>query len=242
MENLVAVKNGQPVTTSIDVAKTFGREHKDVMNSIKSIKNEAEKSNELNDSKRRKNILFLNQMFSEDRYTVKNNNRSYPMYYMNKDGFTLLVMGFNGRKATQFKLQYIAQFNRMAEQIENQKHASLPQTYPEALRQLAETVEENEKLKAQLAQPDFEKEVLEQSKPVDVLYTTEEVAEYCGLTSARLLNKKLNKKRIVYFQKGLWHLYFPYQGKGYKDMSSRRNSQMWTSKGMEFIKTKITEK
>lgn len=234
------VKNDQPVTTSIDVAKTFGREHKDVMNSIKSIKNEAEKSNKLNDSKRRKNILFLNQMFSEDRYTVKNNNRSYPMYYMNKDGFTLLVMGFNGHKATQFKLQYIAQFNHMADEIKNRNQVSLPRTYSEALRQLAEKVEENEKLKAQLeSNRQIELKAPEQLSLSPVLYTTEDVAEYCGFTSARLLNKELNKQRIIYFQKGLWHLYSAYQKRGYKDLSTRRRSQFWTEKGREFIKNKL---
>ncbi|MCP0886964.1 phage regulatory protein/antirepressor Ant [Ligilactobacillus sp. WILCCON 0076] len=230
MESLVIVKNDQPVTTSLDVAKTFGKEHKNIVRDVRNLILESSKVSSVDIS-----------MFLEDRYTVKNNSRSYPMYYMNKDGFTLLVMGFNGRKATQFKLQYIAQFNRMADEIKNRNQVSLPRTYAEALHQLVEKVDENEKLKAQLTQPDFEKEVLKQSKPINVLYTTEEVAEYCGLTSARLLNKELNKKRIIYFQKGLWHLYFPYQGRGYKDMSSRRNSQMWTDKGREFIKENVKE-
>lgn len=32
---------------------------------------------------------------------------------MTRDGFTLLAMGFTGKKALQFKLQYIEAFNRM---------------------------------------------------------------------------------------------------------------------------------
>ena len=36
---------------------------------------------------------------------------------MNRDGFTLLAMGFTGAKALQFKLAYIAEFNRMEEII-----------------------------------------------------------------------------------------------------------------------------
>jgi hypothetical protein len=175
-----------------------------------------------------------NSMFVEENYKPKNNFRRYPMYYMNKDGFTLLVMGFNGRKATQFKLQYIAQFNHMAEQIEQNEQISLPRNYPEALRQLAETVEENESLKAQL-----KSKMPEQLSLSPVLYTTEEVAEYCGFTSARLLNKELNRQRIIYFRKGLWHLYFAYQEKGYKNMSTRHNSQLWTEKGRQFIKSKF---
>lgn len=242
MGNLVIIKNDQPVTTSLNVAKTFGKEHKVVIKAIKVLQNSVEKVSKPSDSNKAQKSAVLNQMFSEDKYTVKNNRRSYPMYYMNKDGFTLLVMGFNGRKATQFKLQYIAQFNRMAEQIKQNKQISLPRNYPEALRQLAETVEENESLKAQLeSNKQAEMKVSEQLSLSPVLYTTEEVAEYCGFTSARLLNKELNKQRIIYFQKGLWHLYSAYQEKGYKNMSTRRNSQLWTEKGREFIKEKVKE-
>lgn len=178
MENLVIIKNDQPVTTSLDVAKTFGKEHKVVIKAIKVLQNSVEKVSKPSDSNKAQKSAVLNQMFSEDKYTVKNNRRSYPMYYMNKDGFTLLVMGFNGRKATQFKLQYIAQFNRMAEQIKQNKQISLPRNYPEALRQLAETVEENESLKAQLeSNKQAEMKVPEQLSLSPVLYTTEEVAE-----------------------------------------------------------------
>lgn len=42
---------------------------------------------------------------------------------MTETGFTLLVMGFTGEKAIQFKLEYIAAFNKMKETI---KRSSLP--------------------------------------------------------------------------------------------------------------------
>lgn len=35
------------------------------------------------------------------------------MYLMNRDGFSLLVMGFTGKKALEWKLQYIKAFNQM---------------------------------------------------------------------------------------------------------------------------------
>lgn len=241
MNNLVTVKNDQPVTTSLQVAESFGRTHKDVMNSIRDIQNEVQKSSEVNDSKRRENLLLLNHMFYEDTYKVKNNTRSYPMFYMNKDGFVLLVMGFTGRKATKFKLQYITQFNQMENELKQHSQMALPQNYAEALKELANQVEENDRLKAQLQQPDFEKEIMEQSKPAKVLYTTEEVAKKCGFTSARLLNKELYKQRIIYQQKGLWHLYHPYKGRGYKEMSTRRKSQLWAREGLKFIKSRTNK-
>src|SRR5690554_5793386 len=54
-------------------------------------------------------------MFHEDTY--ENRGKQYPMYYMNRDGFTLLAMGFTGKKALEFKLKYIEAFNRMEQQL-----------------------------------------------------------------------------------------------------------------------------
>ena len=48
---------------------------------------------------------------------TEQNGQSYPIYYMNRDGFTLLAMGFTGTKALKFKLQYIEAFNSMEEQV-----------------------------------------------------------------------------------------------------------------------------
>ena len=65
------------------------------------------------------------------------------MYVMNRDGFSLLVMGFTGSKALQFKLDFIEAFNKMEQIIKS--NLQLPQTYADALRQLAEQVEENDR-------------------------------------------------------------------------------------------------
>ena len=51
-------------------------------------------------------------------YTHPQNHQEYKMYYMNKDGFTLLAMGFTGKKAMQFKLDYIQAFNQMEKVIQ----------------------------------------------------------------------------------------------------------------------------
>ncbi len=48
--------------------------------------------------------------------------KSNPMYLMDRDGFTLLAMGFTGAKALQFKLAYIQAFNEM--------EAKLKKLYP----------------------------------------------------------------------------------------------------------------
>lgn len=120
-------ENGSPVTTSLLVAEKFEKNHRDVLESIDElIRGVAEKSADL---------------FIETSYTHPQNKQTYRMYIMNRDGFSLLVMGFTGSKALQFKLDYIEAFNRMEKAIKNH----LPQTFAEALRQLAEQVEENDR-------------------------------------------------------------------------------------------------
>lgn len=58
----------------------------------------------------------VKNMFEKSTYTNER-NRQYPMYYINRDGFALLAMGFTGKKALQFKLSYIQAFNEMEKQI-----------------------------------------------------------------------------------------------------------------------------
>lgn len=56
-------------------------------------------------------------MFEEAAYVNEQNGQVYPMFLMNRDGFSLLVMGFNGKKAMRFKLDYINEFNKMEKMI-----------------------------------------------------------------------------------------------------------------------------
>ena len=95
MNELVIMHNKQAVTTSLRVAEVFGKDHKNVIQSIENLA--AEKS--------------AAKFFAEATYD--NRGKQYPMYYMNRDGFTLLAMGFTGKRALQFKIKYIQAFNSM---------------------------------------------------------------------------------------------------------------------------------
>lgn len=239
--NLVEIKNDQPVTTSLQVADVFGKEHRNVLRDIKELVSDTKKITQEYANLESSNLSSVDtSMFYEDSYRVEGNTRKYPMFYMNQDGWTLLVMGYQGEKATRFKLQYIAEFKRMKDELSKPK-LSLPQNYASALRQLADTVEENERLKSQLNQQDFEQGILEQVKPLDVevLYTTEEIALSLGYSSARALNQVMNAARFVYFQKNLWHLYAPYAKRGFKNYATRRNSQLWTIAGKQYIEKRF---
>lgn len=56
-------------------------------------------------------------MFIKSSYTHPQNKQTYSLYLMNRDGFSLLVMGFTGKTALEWKLQYIRAFNQMEKVI-----------------------------------------------------------------------------------------------------------------------------
>lgn len=138
-------RNDQVLTNSLLVAEKFGKEHKHVLDAIRElIQGCAETS--------------ADPMFVETIYVNEQNRQEYPMFVMNRDGFTLLAMGFTGRKALKFKLDYIAAFNAMERSL---KEIKTPQTYAEALRRLADEVEAKEQIQYQLEQ---KTEQLDESK------------------------------------------------------------------------------
>lgn len=116
MNNLVVMKNQQAVTTSLNVAKSFGKEHAKVIRTIES---------KIDSSQNRREYQ---KMFLEGTYKDRS-GKSNKMYYMNRDGFTFIAFGFTGRKADDFKLQYIDAFNQMEDHIKN----GLPETPEEKL-------------------------------------------------------------------------------------------------------------
>ena len=134
METLVKIENNQIVTDSRSVAENFGKEHAKVIRSIESIISETPK-------------MASQKMFYETTYKVEGNNKSYKMYLMNRDGFSLLVMGFTGKKALEWKLKYIDAFNEMEKQIVNKNTLALPDfTNPvEAARAWANEYEAKQK-------------------------------------------------------------------------------------------------
>ena len=103
----VRMKDQQAVTTSLQVAETFGKRHKNVIQAIENKIQSAE------------NSADYQNMFAKGTYK-DSKGRTYPMYYMNRDGFTLLAMGFTGKKAMKFKLEYIEAFNSMEKQIKSE--------------------------------------------------------------------------------------------------------------------------
>lgn len=135
--DLTVIREGQAVTSSLQVAESFEKRHDNIIRDIESLK---------------KDVLNFEEMYFQST-TADKYGRSRKIYYMNRDGFTLLAMGFTGKKALEFKLKYIEAFNQMERKLLEQGEQipyKLPSTFKEALLMLAETVDENDQLKQQI--------------------------------------------------------------------------------------------
>ena len=100
-KDVVVTRNndGELVVTSRQVAEDFGKQHQHVTQAIENLISE--------------NSL-LKSMMMESEYTTE-----YKEYLLTRDGFSLLVMGFTGSRALEWKLKYIEAFNKMEQAIKN---------------------------------------------------------------------------------------------------------------------------
>lgn len=108
---LVKVNQNKVFADSRIIADTFGKAHRNVMRDIESL---IENLNENN----AQNITLL---FSKKKF-INEINREYFYYEMNRDGFSLLVMGFTGKKAFQWKIKFIEAFNLMEKTLLNKSN------------------------------------------------------------------------------------------------------------------------
>lgn len=109
---LVSIENEVPKTTSLAVAKRFGKRHNNVLRSIENIDCSPE----------------FSQLNFEQRNFVDERGKVRQMVSMTKDGFMFLVMGFTGKQAAGLKETYINEFNRMSDAL-NQRQNSLMYQY-----------------------------------------------------------------------------------------------------------------
>lgn len=120
-------KEDVTVVTSLDVAETFEKRHDHVLRDIKELGCSDE---------------FRLSNFGESSYT-NSQNKKQTMYYITRDGFTLLAMGYTGEKAMRFKEAYIKQFNAMEKALferikEREKGIAVRQALTKALQQYSE--------------------------------------------------------------------------------------------------------
>lgn len=242
MSDLVFIDGRRVITDSLTIATTFGKRHDNVIRDIANALSEVDKE-----------WGALN--FEETTYTNHQNNQTYKKYLMTEDGFTILVMGYTGSEAMNFKVRYIQEFRRMQNELQSRNLADqfkLPRNYPEALRALAEEAERNEQMA----------KMLEIQAPKVALYDvamSADNAQPIG-TVAKTLNFGPNKlfsylreKKILIAHGGKYNLpYQEYIDRGYftvrqytithKTSGLENKSQtMVTAKGLAYIHRLLEE-
>lgn len=88
----VALYEDRPATTSLEVAKFFGKRHNDVLRDIRNISDVTPQD-------------FRLRNFAQTSYSNEQ-GAEQPLFLLFRDGFMLLVMGYTGKKAMQIKITY----------------------------------------------------------------------------------------------------------------------------------------
>lgn len=221
---LIIVENSKPVTTSKNVANVFNKSHNHVLRDIEDIINKIGKPN------------LDSQMFYKTTY--ENRGKQYPMYIMTRDGFTLLVMGYNGKQAIDFKLKYINAFNTMEKKLkEQQNQIALPSYQIEDPIKRAERWIEEEKERQRLASDNQKKtKYIEDNKERTILGKAIEHTQ--GNITIGALAKILKGNGINIGQNRLFKWM---RNNGYLISKKGRNFNDPTQKSMELKLFKVKE-
>jgi Rha family phage regulatory protein len=209
--------NDQAVTSSLLIAEKFGKSHDNVLRDIRNlIQGGVLKNDET-------------PMFEEATYINEQNRQAYTMFLMNRDGFTLLAMGFTGKKAMQFKLEYIKAFNKMEAIIKEQtKPKSQAEMLLEQCKLMVEQEHRLQKVEQRLDKIDEER--VENGK----LLLEAEVSEnkVPEITMRNKIRRLVNQYAAATntSQKDIWHdiynnLYYAYNISinSYKEKKSQSN-------------------
>jgi len=150
------------------VAEHFGKNHQHVLEAIRKLIEQT-------------SVEISTDLFIESTY-LDSYGRVQKNYLLTRDGFSLLVMGFTGQKALEWKIKYISAFNAMEKQLSSVR---IPANFAEALRLAADQAE-----------------IIEKAKPLVAF------AETCAKSDSSVLVRELakiiSKNGIVIGEHKLW--------------------------------------
>lgn len=151
LEIIITQNNDKLTADSRMIAEHFEKRHDHILRDVESLK---------------KDVPNFGEMFVSSTY-LDSYGRQQKNYQLTRDGFSLLVMGFTGSKALEWKLKYIKAFNEMESRL---KTARIPQSFADALRLAADQAD-----------------ILERQKPLVAF------AETCAQSQTAVLVRELAK-------------------------------------------------
>ena len=196
-EIILKEENGKVLASSREVAEKFGKRHTHVLDSIKCFQNEL-------------TTAEFSALFTPNVY-IASNGKTNNEYLMNRDGFSLLCMGFTGKKALEWKLKYINAFNQMEERLKSGNQLSEEERLKLQLfsKDASEVAYAHNRL-VELATTPLTLKIKEQEPKVeyhdtvlnkDGLITTTVIAKDLGFKSAAKLNQIMNLNGIIFKNK-----------------------------------------
>lgn len=227
---ILSTQNGEPVASSRQIAENFGKGHQHVLRDIDAFK---------------KDVSSFGQMFFETE-TPDSYGRPQRTYLMNRDGFTLVVMGLNNSpKVIEWKLKYIAAFNEMEKKLTTPEpeppELALSKALVMAQGIIAREQERSKQLEKENAKLKPAAEYAHNMLLSDESLTVTQVALNFGMTANKLnklldewgIQRKVNKQWIPkrkYIDKG-YTLSIPVEvGNG----ETKENTR-WTRAGQAFL-------
>ena len=218
-------RDGEILVSSKEIAEHFGKVHRNVTRDINKLKD----------------VLNFEQMFyltkTQDSY-----GRKQPMYLMNRDGFTLLAMGFTGKKAMEWKLKYINAFNEMEKQL-NSPELQIARALV-AANEMIKT--KDNQINLLTKQSEDRVKLLALAMGNNDRYIVRDIAKFYNMSSIAF-NKLLNKLKVQKKVSGRWVLMKRYEGEPYMvsttkkyynknhEVSNQFEFNAWTNEGLKFL-------
>lgn len=227
---VLSTQNGEPVVSSRQIAENFGKGHQHVLRDIDAFK---------------KDVSSFGQMFFETE-APDSYGRSQRTYLMNRDGFTLVVMGLNNsQKVIEWKLKYIAAFNEMEKKLTTPEpeppELALSKALVMAHGIIAREQERSKQLEKENAKLKPAAEYAHNMLLSDETLTVTQIALNFGMT-ANKLNKLLEEWGIQKKVNKQWIPKRKYIGKGYTvsipvevGNGETKENTRWNRTGQAFI-------
>lgn len=186
----MSIQNNQVVVSSRQVAEKFGKSHNHVLRDIETLVEGVSKNGQT-------------QMYYLTTYVHGQNKQLYPEYLMNRDGFTLLAMGFTGQEALEWKLKFLAKFNEMERELSNpqnlmaraliEAHKILNDTDLKLKQTQGRLLQTTQQLETATRKIDRDKPKVEFAEAVIVAKTSCEVADLAKMLAAKGLDIGQNR-------------------------------------------------
>lgn len=231
LRELVFIHNNRPVTDSITVAEVFNKTHDNV---IRDIRNQIEKLIAAGE------IEFSLLNFEESTYKNER-GRSYRKFLLTEEAFALITMAYVTVDAMRFKVRFINEFNQIKERLSKRNALMMPQTYADALRALADEVEEHEKTKHKLSLAEPKAQMYDVALSANNAQPMNAVAKTLGVGRNKLFEFLRNKKILRYnnepYQEYLDRGYFIVRQVPIARSAGVINKQqtLVTAKGLDYI-------